>query len=58
MHSTALFCRALRTPLPDLPDDYGELLKPIEPLKSLADRFSALSYQTDAHAWRCRSKLN
>ena len=35
---------------PICPNDYGELLKPVEPLKSLADRFSALSYQTDAHA--------
>ena len=35
---------------PICPNDYGELLKPIETLKSLADRFSALSYQNDAHA--------
>ncbi|KAA8736973.1 malto-oligosyltrehalose synthase [Pseudomonas koreensis] len=35
---------------PICPNDYGELLKPVEALKSLADRFSALSYQTDAHA--------
>ncbi|WP_095135601.1 malto-oligosyltrehalose synthase [Pseudomonas sp. Irchel s3a10] len=35
---------------PICPNDYGDLLKPVEALKSLADRFSALSYQTDAHA--------
>ncbi|WP_226499444.1 malto-oligosyltrehalose synthase [Pseudomonas sp. MWU16-30322] len=35
---------------PICPNDYGELLKPVETLKSLADRFSTLSYQTDAHA--------
>ncbi|WP_282412520.1 malto-oligosyltrehalose synthase [Pseudomonas sp. PS01299] len=35
---------------PICPNDYGELLKPLEALKSLADRFSTLSYQTDAHA--------
>ena len=35
---------------PICPNDYGELLKPVEALKSLADRFSTLSYQTDAHA--------
>ncbi|CAI8789944.1 (1-_4)-alpha-D-glucan 1-alpha-D-glucosylmutase [Pseudomonas sp. IT-P2] len=39
---------------PICPGDYGELLKsddaPDEALKGLADRFSALSYQTDARA--------
>ena len=35
---------------PICPNDYGELLKPDETLKTLADRFSALSYQTDAHS--------
>ncbi|WP_332763236.1 malto-oligosyltrehalose synthase [Pseudomonas koreensis] len=35
---------------PICPNDYGELLKGDDPLKSLADRFSALSYQTDAHS--------
>ncbi|WP_202368053.1 malto-oligosyltrehalose synthase [Pseudomonas sp. MWU318] len=35
---------------PICPNDYGELLKPVEALQSLADRFSTLSYQTDAHA--------
>ncbi|SDS98504.1 (1-_4)-alpha-D-glucan 1-alpha-D-glucosylmutase [Pseudomonas sp. Z003-0.4C(8344-21)] len=35
---------------PICPNDYGELLKGDEALKALADRFSALSYQTDAHA--------
>ncbi|MBV4484848.1 malto-oligosyltrehalose synthase [Pseudomonas sp. SWRI153] len=35
---------------PICPNDYGELLKGDETLKSLADRFSALSYQTDAHS--------
>ncbi|MEN5311917.1 malto-oligosyltrehalose synthase [Pseudomonas koreensis] len=35
---------------PICPNDYGELLKPVEALKSLAERFSALSYQTDAHS--------
>jgi (1->4)-alpha-D-glucan 1-alpha-D-glucosylmutase len=35
---------------PICPSDYGELLKAeAEPLKLLADRFSTLSYQTDAH---------
>ncbi|WP_433740833.1 malto-oligosyltrehalose synthase [Pseudomonas putida] len=35
---------------PICPSHYGELLRAhTEPLKSLADRFSALSYQTDAH---------
>jgi (1->4)-alpha-D-glucan 1-alpha-D-glucosylmutase len=35
---------------PICPSDYGEILKPQETLKSLADRFSTLSYQTDAHS--------
>lgn len=35
---------------PICPNDYGELLKSEKALKSLADRFSALSYQTDAHS--------
>ncbi|MCP1419292.1 (1-_4)-alpha-D-glucan 1-alpha-D-glucosylmutase [Pseudomonas laurylsulfativorans] len=39
---------------PICPSDYGELLKTDAPqaeqLKSLADRFSTLSYQTDAHS--------
>ncbi|QAX85004.1 malto-oligosyltrehalose synthase [Pseudomonas sp. DTU12.3] len=35
---------------PICPNDYGELLKSTEALKPLADRFSTLSYQTDAHA--------
>ena len=35
---------------PICPNDYGALLKGDEALKSLADRFSALSYQTDAHS--------
>jgi len=35
---------------PICPNDYGELLKSAEALKPLADRFSTLSYQTDAHA--------
>ncbi|VVP89983.1 malto-oligosyltrehalose synthase [Pseudomonas fluorescens] len=35
---------------PICPNDYGELLKSAEALKSLADRFSALSYQTNAHS--------
>ncbi|MBT9263971.1 malto-oligosyltrehalose synthase [Pseudomonas sp. MG-9] len=35
---------------PICPNDYGELLKPVEALKALADRFSTLSYQTDAHS--------
>lgn len=35
---------------PICPNDYGELLKPVEALKSLAERFSSLSYQTDAHS--------
>ncbi|MFJ2479026.1 malto-oligosyltrehalose synthase [Pseudomonas sp. NPDC087598] len=34
---------------PICPNDYGELLKADDALKSLADRFSALSYQSDAH---------
>ncbi|WP_435036787.1 malto-oligosyltrehalose synthase [Pseudomonas neuropathica] len=35
---------------PICPNDYGELLKSAEALKPLADRFSTLSYQTDAHS--------
>lgn len=35
---------------PICPSDYGEILKHQETLKSLADRFSMLSYQTDAHS--------
>ncbi|QXI18334.1 malto-oligosyltrehalose synthase [Pseudomonas hamedanensis] len=35
---------------PICPNDYGELLKGDDALKPLADRFSALSYQTDAHS--------
>jgi (1->4)-alpha-D-glucan 1-alpha-D-glucosylmutase len=35
---------------PICPSDYGEILKHQEALKSLADRFSTLSYQTDAHS--------
>jgi (1->4)-alpha-D-glucan 1-alpha-D-glucosylmutase len=35
---------------PICPRDYGEILKHQETLKSLADRFSTLSYQTDAHS--------
>ncbi|MBK5529576.1 malto-oligosyltrehalose synthase [Pseudomonas sp. TH06] len=35
---------------PICPNDYGELLKADDALKSLADRFSALSYQSDAHS--------
>ena len=35
---------------PICPNDYGELLKAEPALKALADRFSALSYQTDAHS--------
>ncbi len=43
---------------PICPSDYGELLKAddqlnaeqVEQLKSMADRFSTLSYQTDAHS--------
>jgi (1->4)-alpha-D-glucan 1-alpha-D-glucosylmutase len=35
---------------PICPNDYGELLKSEEALKPLADRFSTLSYQTDAHS--------
>ncbi|MFJ2710666.1 malto-oligosyltrehalose synthase [Pseudomonas sp. NPDC087346] len=35
---------------PICPSDYGELLRPVEALKSLAERFSSLSYQTDAHS--------
>jgi (1->4)-alpha-D-glucan 1-alpha-D-glucosylmutase len=35
---------------PICPNDYGELLRSEETLKALADRFSSLSYQTDAHS--------
>lgn len=35
---------------PICPNDYGDLLKPVEALQSLAERFSALSDQTDAHS--------
>ena len=35
---------------PICPNDYGELLKSVEALKPLAERFSALSYQADAHS--------
>ncbi|EJN30998.1 malto-oligosyltrehalose synthase [Pseudomonas sp. GM78] len=36
---------------PICPSHYGELLKAdVEPLKLLADRFSTLSYQSDAHS--------
>ncbi|MER2104983.1 MAG: malto-oligosyltrehalose synthase, partial [Pseudomonas atacamensis] len=35
---------------PICPNNYGELLKSDDTLKSLADRFSTLSYQTDAHS--------
>ena len=35
---------------PICPSNYGELLKADNTLKSLADRFSTLSYQTDAHS--------
>jgi (1->4)-alpha-D-glucan 1-alpha-D-glucosylmutase len=35
---------------PICPNDYGEILNHEETLKPLADRFSALSYQTDAHS--------
>lgn len=35
---------------PICPNNYGELLKSDDALKSLADRFSTLSYQTDAHS--------
>ncbi|WP_339452540.1 malto-oligosyltrehalose synthase [Pseudomonas sp. EA_5y_Pfl2_R50] len=35
---------------PICPSDYGELLKADETLKPLADRFSTLSYQTNAHS--------
>ncbi|VVN45104.1 hypothetical protein PS619_05694 [Pseudomonas fluorescens] len=35
---------------PICPSDYGEILKHQETLKSLADRFSTLSYQTNAHS--------
>ncbi|WP_095189034.1 malto-oligosyltrehalose synthase [Pseudomonas sp. Irchel 3E19] len=35
---------------PICPNDYGELLNAVDALKPLAARFSALSYQTDAHS--------
>jgi (1->4)-alpha-D-glucan 1-alpha-D-glucosylmutase len=35
---------------PICPNDYGELLRSEETLKALADRFSSLGYQTDAHS--------
>ncbi|WP_440974744.1 malto-oligosyltrehalose synthase [Pseudomonas koreensis] len=35
---------------PICPNDYGDLLKPVEALQSLADRFTALSDQSDAHS--------
>lgn len=35
---------------PICPNDYGDLLKPVEALKSLAERFTALSEQSDAHS--------
>ncbi|CAI8779922.1 malto-oligosyltrehalose synthase [Pseudomonas zeae] len=35
---------------PVCPNDYPELLKSTDALKPLADRFGALSYQTDAHS--------
>ncbi|WP_449122764.1 malto-oligosyltrehalose synthase [Pseudomonas sp. MPG01] len=35
---------------PVCPNDYPELLKSADALKPLADRFGALSYQTDAHS--------
>ncbi|UUT10052.1 malto-oligosyltrehalose synthase [Pseudomonas zeae] len=35
---------------PVCPNDYPELLKSSDALKPLADRFGALSYQTDAHS--------
>ncbi|HWH89572.1 MAG TPA: malto-oligosyltrehalose synthase [Pseudomonas sp.] len=35
---------------PICPSNYGELLKSDDALKPLADRFSTLSYQTDAHS--------
>ncbi|WP_460090803.1 malto-oligosyltrehalose synthase [Pseudomonas sp. S2_E02] len=35
---------------PVCPNDYPELLKTSDALKPLADRFGALSYQTDAHS--------
>ncbi len=35
---------------PICPNNYGELLKSDDTLKSLADRFSTLSYQPDAHS--------
>ncbi|WP_166215710.1 malto-oligosyltrehalose synthase [Pseudomonas atagonensis] len=35
---------------PICPNDYGELLKGVDALKPLADRFAALSYQSDAYS--------
>ncbi|NNA56292.1 malto-oligosyltrehalose synthase [Pseudomonas koreensis] len=35
---------------PICPNDYGDLLKPVEALKSLAERFTALRDQSDAHS--------
>ena len=35
---------------PICPNDYGDLLKPVEALQSLAERFTALSDQSDAHS--------
>ncbi|MFJ2386192.1 malto-oligosyltrehalose synthase [Pseudomonas koreensis] len=35
---------------PISPNDYGELLKPVEALQSLAERFTALRDQSDAHS--------
>ncbi len=47
----AFFVEHYEHHFPICPMTYGELLKSdIEPLKSLADRFSTLSYQTDAHS--------
>ena len=47
----AFFVEHYEHHFPICPMTYGELLKSdIEPLKTLADRFSTLSYQTDAHS--------
>ncbi|GGK34259.1 (1-_4)-alpha-D-glucan 1-alpha-D-glucosylmutase [Pseudomonas koreensis] len=35
---------------PICPNDYGDLLKPVEALQSLAERFTALRDQSDAHS--------
>ncbi|ANH98129.1 malto-oligosyltrehalose synthase [Pseudomonas koreensis] len=35
---------------PTCPNDYGDLLKPVEALQSLAERFTALRDQSDAHS--------